>query len=176
MNVAKTPKEEEKRFYQTVYDQLYQVAELALRRENPGHYLEPTLLANDAYLRLLKQRNVNPADRSEMLAAGTRIIQRLLIDYSRKRKALKRGGECQNRIPLHSISEKCADELEAIELHDLLRTFAKHHPRCARVVVLKFFVGMTNQEIADEVCVSVRTVKSDWKFARDWIYRKLHAA
>jgi len=175
MNVTNAP-QEEKRFYQSIYDQLFQVAEHALSRENPGHTLEPTLLANDAYLRLLKQRNVDPTNRSEMLAAGTRIIQRLLIDYSRKRKALKRGGECQNRIPLHSIVEQTSDEREVIELRDLLKSFAKHHPRCARVVILKFFVGLTNQEIADEICVSVRTVKSDWKFARGWIYRKLHAA
>ena len=174
MNVTKDSVDE-KLFHQAVYHRLHEVAEHALSREAPGHFLEPTLLANDAYLRLLQQRNINPADHTAMLAAGVRIIRRLLIDYSRKRKAIKRGGSERSRISLGGLHSKDNKQLEYLELHDLLSKFAKHHPRCARVVCLRFFEGLTSQEIADEICISVRTVKSDWKFAKDWIRNELRA-
>ena len=94
---------EETIWHQSIYEQLREVAEKALRFERPGHSLQPTLLVNDAYLRLLEQRNVNPEDRSAVMAAGAKIIRRLLVDYARKRKSLKRGGEKGRGIPLHLL-------------------------------------------------------------------------
>ena len=86
----------------SIYDQLHRLAEGALVRETPGHSLQPTMLVNDAYLKLLEQKNVDPTDRSHVMAAGATIIRRLLVDYARTRKAKKRGGADGRGIPLHS--------------------------------------------------------------------------
>lgn len=83
-------------FQESLYDQLHALAEKALRRETPGHSLQPTMIVNDAYLRLLEQRNIDQAYRTQVMAAGAKIIRRLLIDYTRKRKRQKRGGSEKN--------------------------------------------------------------------------------
>ena len=85
----------------SVYDQLHRLAEGALARETPGHSLQPTMLVNDAYLKLREQQNIDPADRSQVMAAGATIIRRLLVDYARARRAQKRGGPENCQIPLH---------------------------------------------------------------------------
>ena len=107
---------EERNWHRSVYEQLHQIAERALQCETPGHSLQPTLLVNDAYLRLLEQRNVNPEDRSAVFAAGANIIRRLLVDYARKRKALKRGGEKGRGNGLHLSIVGNANVLDVLEL------------------------------------------------------------
>ncbi len=158
---------------QSIYDQLHLIAEQALKREAPGHSLQPTLLVNDAYLRLLDQRNVAPEDRSAVIAAGANIIRRLLVDYARKRKRLKRGGEKGRGNPLHLSIGDDANQIDVLELNDAMDAFAKQHPRAAQVVELKFFGGLTGEEIAEQISVSIRTVKNDWRFAKAWLYREL---
>ena len=110
MNEVANPASESN-WYPSIYEQLHQIAEQALRREAPGHSLQPTLLVNDAYLRLLEQRNVDPTDRSTVLAAGANIIRRLLVEYGsqaqseeawRNQGSRKRG--CTFRLPLTPIS------------------------------------------------------------------------
>ncbi|MCA9041830.1 MAG: transcriptional regulator [Planctomycetaceae bacterium] len=158
---------------QSIYDQLHGLAEQALRGERIGHSLQPTLLVNDAYLRLQQQENLDPADRSQMLAAGATIIRRLLVDYARQRKRLKRGGNDGRGIPLHiSISDN-AKGLDILELNDALEALAGELPRAARIVELKFFGGLTGEEIAEQQDVSLRTVNNDWKYAKAWLYREL---
>ena len=158
---------------QSIYDQLYGLAERALRRESAGHSLQPTLLVNDAYLKLQEQQNLDPADRSLMLAAGATIIRRLLVDYARQRKRLKRGGNDGRGIPLHISVADDANQLDILELNDALETLASELPRAARIVELKFFGGLTGEEIAEQLDVSLRTVNNDWKYAKAWLYREL---
>ncbi len=165
--------EDPKVWNQSIYDQLYQIAEKALYREAPGHSLQPTLLVNDAYLRLLDQRNVTPEDRSAVIAVGANIIRRLLVDYARKRKRLKRGGEKGRGNPLHLSIGDHANQIDVLELNDALDVFAKERPRAAQVVELKFFGGLKAGEIAEQLGVSIRTVKNDWRFAKAWLYREL---
>ncbi len=160
---------------QSIYDQLHHVAEKALKQEAPGHSLQPTLLVNDAYLRLLDQRNVTPEDRSAVMAAGANIIRRLLVDYARKRKRLKRGGEEGRGNPLHFSIADDTSQIDVLELDDALEVFATDRPRAAQVVELKFFGGLTGEEIAEQLGVSIRTVKNDWRFAKAWLYRELGA-
>ena len=160
-------------WHSSIYEQLHQVADLALKRENPGHSLQPTLLVNDAYLRLLEQRNVCFNDRSKVMATGATIIRRLLVDYARKRKSQKRGGEQGRGKQLHVSIAGNANRLDALELNDALELLAKQRPRSAQVVELKFFGGLTSEEIAEQIGVSIRTVKSDWRFAKAWLYREL---
>ncbi|MCA9022468.1 MAG: sigma-70 family RNA polymerase sigma factor [Planctomycetaceae bacterium] len=160
-------------WHQSIYDQLHGLAEKALNRETPGHSLQPTLLVNDAYMRLQDQNNLDPADRSQMLAAGATIIRRLLVDYARERKRLKRGGKAGRGIPLHISVADDARELDILELNDALEALAKEFPRAAGIVELKFFGGLTGEEIAEQLDISLRTVNNDWKFAKAWLYRAL---
>jgi RNA polymerase sigma factor (TIGR02999 family) len=158
---------------QSIYDQLHRLAEKALTREQAGHSLQPTLLVHDAYLRLQEQRNLDPADRSLVLAAGATIIRRLLIDYARRRRRQKRGGPGGRGVPLHISVADDAKGLDVLELNDALESLASELPRAARIVELKFFGGLTGEEIAAQLEISLRTVNNDWKFAKAWLYREL---
>ena len=160
----------------SIYHELHRVAERALAGESPGHSLQPTLLVNDAYLRLLDQRNVNPAERTQVLAAGANIIRRLLVDYARRRKAGKRGGADGRGLPLLVDSVEVAGGLDVIELNDALEQLGAQSERAAQVVELKFFGGLSGEEIAQRLDVSLRTVNNDWRFAKAWLYRALGAA
>lgn len=158
---------------QSLYDQLHHLAEQALTREQAGHSLQPTLLVNDAYLRLQEQRNLDPEDRSMVLATGATIIRRLLIDYARRRRSKKRGGPQGRGSPLHVSVVDNAKGLDILELNDALEALANELPRAARIVELKFFGGLTGEEVSEQLGVSLRTVNNDWKFAKAWLYREL---
>lgn len=158
----------------SVYDQLHRLAQGALAREAPGHSLQPTLLVNDAYLKLLEQKNVDHADRSQVMAAGATIIRRLLVDHARTRKAQKRGGPHGRGLPLHISVADSANHLEILELNDALLALDALNPRAAQVVELKFFGGLSGDEIAEQLGVSLRTVNNDWRFAKAWLYRTLN--
>jgi RNA polymerase sigma factor (TIGR02999 family) len=164
---------DESPWHKSIYEQLHRLAEKALNHETPGHSLQPTVLVNDAYVRLLEQRNIDPSDRSMMVAAGATIIRRLLVDYARRRNARKRGGPGGRGIPLHISVADDANTLDLLELNDSLETLAKEAPRAAQVVELKFFGGLTGEEIAEQLDVSLRTVNNDWRFAKAWLYREL---
>ena len=167
------PPENENSFQRSVYDELHAIAERALTGERAGHSLQPTLLVNDAYLRLQQQKNVDPKHRSMMLAAGATIIRRLLVDYARTRKRKKRGGNEGRGIPLHVSMADDAKGLDVLDLNDALEALAKELPRAAQIVELKFFGGLTGEEIAAQLSISLRTVNNDWKFAKAWLYREL---
>ncbi|WP_417847156.1 ECF-type sigma factor [Thalassoglobus sp.] len=160
---------------QSMYEQLHVIAERALKKESPGHSLQPTLLVNDAVMRLLEQRNVDFADRCQAMAAGANIIRRLLVDYARRRKAQKRGGsQQQNRGVSPAIIAGTA-RIDIIELEDALESLARENPRLAEVVEQKVFGGMTGEEIAEYLKVSLTTVNSDWRYAKAWLARELRS-
>ena len=156
-----------------LYEQLYQIAKTALRREAPGHLLQATLLADDAYMKLLDQKNLLPEDDHAMLAAGSTIIRRLLVDHARKRNSLKRGGQVATQTQSPCGLAEPSRLLEIVELNDALELLQTKHPRAAQVVEFRFFAGLTYEEISQQLCISVRTVKNDWRFAKAWLYREL---
>ncbi|OUT56425.1 MAG: hypothetical protein CBB71_18005 [Rhodopirellula sp. TMED11] len=156
-----------------LYDQLYQIAKTALRREPPGHLLQATLLANDAYMKLLDQKNLSPNDASAKLAAGSIIIRRLLVDDARRRNCLKRGGPLTSQSQTTGVFVEQTRSLDLIELNDALELLQTRYPRAAQVVEFRFFAGLTYEEISEQLAISVRTVKSDWQFAKCWLYREL---
>ena len=166
---------EEATWQPSVYEQLHRIAESALQRESPGHSLQPTLLVNDAYMRLLEQRNISPDDRSAVMAAGATIIRRLLVDYARKRKSQKRGGDQGRGTELDFSIADNANHLDVLELNKALEALGNQRPRAAQVVELKFFGGLTSEQIGEQIGVSLRTVKSDWRFAKAWLYRELES-
>lgn len=158
---------------QSVYEHLHRFAQVALAGEAPGHSLQPTLLVNDAYLRLLEQRNIESTDRSRVMAAGAVMIRRLLVDYARKRKAQKRGGVGGRGVPLRISVADSASPFPILELNDALEALGAQNHRAAQVVEMRFFGGLSSEEIAEQLNVSLRTVSNDWRFAKAWLYREL---
>lgn len=158
---------------QSIYDQLHKLANLALANESPGHSLQTTLVANDAYLRLFQQRNFDPSDTTQVKAIGANIIRRLLVDYARQRKAKKRGGTAGRGFSLRNSESDYANTMSMIELSDALTVLAGENPRAAQVVEMRFFGGLTIKEIANTLQVSERSVSYDWRFAKAWLSHAL---
>lgn len=156
---------------QSVVAYLRRIAERALTHEAPGHSLQPTLLVNEAYLYLLKQRNIRAEDSVQVKAVGAKFIHRFLVDRARRRKAQKRGGVAGRGMPLHISVADGANTLDLVDLNDALEALAREDSRAAQVVELRFFGGLTGNEIADELGISLRTVNTDWQFAKAWLYR-----
>jgi len=164
---------EQQDWRQSIYDQLHAIAERALCHETPGHSMQPTLLVNDAYLRLLEQNNVDPKCRAQVIAAGATIIRRLLVDYARKRKAEKRGGAAGRGFSLAIDQADRKDQIDIVDLNEALEKLATQNARAARVVEFKFFGGLSGDEIAAELGVTRVTVQNDWRYAREWLRAEL---
>jgi RNA polymerase sigma-70 factor, ECF subfamily len=163
----------ESRLMQAVYPELRRIAARHLRSERPGHTLQATALVNEVYLRLVGQMDKDWKNRSHFFAVAAGVIRRILVDHARHRKAQKRDGAMQ-RIELTdgiAISEDRLEEILAIDA--ALERLAAWDPRQCRVVELRFFAGLTDEEVAEALGVSARTVKRDWKVARAWLHGEL---
>lgn len=154
-----------------VYAELRRLAAGYLRRERPGHTLQPTDLVHEAYMRLVNQRQMDWANRAQFVGLAAVIMRRILVNHARDRVAGKRGGGAVH-VPLTVAGEAIgAPELDVLVLHDALNRLSLSDPRKSRIVELKFFGGLTNDEIADALQISTATIERDWKFARAWLYR-----
>jgi len=163
----------EDKLLELVYAELHQIAAHYLRRERAGHTLQATALVNEAYLRLVEVHPDALADRTHFFALASRVMRRVLVDYARTKCAKKRGGQ-QFQLEIDEamlISVQRSEEF--IELDQALDELATWDPRQARIVELKFFGGLTDQEIAETLGVSTRTVKRDWMMARAWLQSKM---
>jgi RNA polymerase sigma-70 factor, ECF subfamily len=152
-----------------VYDELRRLARKYMRAERANHTLQATALVNEAYLRLIDQRDVKWEDRAHFFAAAAQLMRHILVDHARARKAGKRGGE-QHQVTLTEglISEE-NKSVEVLALHEALEKLATLDARQARVVELHFFGGLTFAEIGHVLDTSERTVKRDWTMARAWL-------
>jgi RNA polymerase sigma factor (TIGR02999 family) len=163
------------RLFPLVYEELRRVAHRALRRENPGHTLGTTGLVHEAYLRLVDQTRVEWRNRSHFYAIAAQAMRRILVDYARRHRRAKRGGE-QRRVTLDEGTVSLDERSEnLIALDEALDRLAALNPRLSRVVECRFFAGLTAEEIAEATGVTVRTVKRDWAKARGWLYEELSA-
>ena len=163
------------RVFPIVYDELRALARSRLASERSDHTLHATALVNEAFLRMVEQRNVNWKGRSHFFAIAARAMRRILVDHARRRARAKRGGNAA-RITLDSamLSELPDVNEDLIALEDALEKLTSIHERSAKVVEMRFFGGMQNDEIADVLNVSERTVRTDWSFARAFLFRELH--
>jgi len=156
-----------------LYDELRRVAHLQLRRERPDHTLGTTALVHEAYLKLADQTRASFADRAHFLATAAVAMRRVLVDHARTRSREKRGGE---RVPV-TFDEELAlagDSCDGLlELDDALDRLAAIAPRLARVVECRFFGGLSDEETADALGTTARTVRRDWVKARGWLYQTL---
>jgi RNA polymerase sigma factor (TIGR02999 family) len=156
-----------------VYEELRRLAASYLRGERPGHTLQPTALVHEAYLRLLNQRQVNWSNRAQVMGLAAVIMRRILVNHARDRIADKRGGGAPH-VSLTVAGEGIgAAEVSVLDLHDALTRLTDVDPRKGRIVELKFFGGLTTEEIAETLALSTATVERDWKFARAWLARAI---
>ncbi|ARA93475.1 hypothetical protein AWN76_010115 [Rhodothermaceae bacterium RA] len=156
-----------------VYDELRRLARHHLRHERPDHTLTTTALVHEAYLNLIDQRQARWQNRAHFLAIAARAMRRILLQYARQRRALKRGGGLAP-LPLEEHLIVAPDRLDTvIVLDEALARLEAMDERLGRVVTCRYFGGMTYEEIADVLGVSVRTVKRDWRTARAWLHRAM---
>ncbi|HWN08987.1 MAG TPA: sigma-70 family RNA polymerase sigma factor [Pyrinomonadaceae bacterium] len=158
-----------------VYDELRRIAHRYVRRERDGHTLATTALVNEAYLRLAGFQKFTWENRSHFFAVSAQVMRHILIDYARRNQFAKRGGGLQ-RVSLEGAATdtalmSSARAAELIALDEALDELAKIDPRKSDVVQLRYFGGLTLEETADVLQVSLMTVRRDWRAAKAWLYK-----
>jgi RNA polymerase sigma factor (TIGR02999 family) len=168
--------EAEKNLYTAVYEELRKLAGRFVGRERPGHTLQPTALVHEAYLRLITQTKAAWEDRAHFFYVAACIMRRILTDYARQHCAEKRGGAHLRRIELEACSAVSQDRSDTLlSLDQALERLAKLDERQARIVVMRYFGGMTEEEVALVLGLSSRTVKRDWSVAKAWLKAELRS-
>jgi len=157
-----------------VYDELHRQAARYLRRERQGHTLQTTALFNEAYLKLIEQREVNWESRTHFFAIAAQAMRRILVDYARTAHRKKRGGD-DLKLPLEEAMTVAAEEtpVDLIALDEALNKLAARDEQQARVVELRYFSGLTLEETAEALHISRATTAADWNMAKLWLYREL---
>ena len=141
-------------------------------RERPGHTLQATALVNEAYLRLIDVNQVQWQNRAQFFGVAARTMRRILVDFARARGSDKRGGGV-HKVTLDTALVGSSSSPDLVALDDALQLLQAAHPRKGQVVELKFFGGLTFEEAAEALGVSIDTVKRDWRFAKLWLLREL---
>jgi len=156
-----------------VYEELRRLAHRYMRRERPGHTLQTTAVVHEAYLRLIDQKHVQWQNRAHFFAIAAQMMRRILITHAQSHSYAKRGGGAF-KVPLDEaaiLSQERAGEL--IALDDALKSLAVFDVRRSQVVELRFFGGLSNEEIAEVLKISPNTVMRDWNVAKAWLYREM---
>jgi len=157
-----------------VYSELRRLASNYLRRERPGHTLQPTALVNEAYLKLVDQRNAKWQNRAQFFGIAAQLMRRILVDHARQHQAVKRGGSDQQRLSITSAEVLIKQpELDLLALNEALDELGRLDPQQSRIVELKFFGGLSIEEIAEVLGIGHATVERDWKMARAWLRKQL---
>ena len=161
------------RLFSLLYDELRRMARNHLRRENPAHTLSATALAHEAWFRMAEQTRTQWKNRSHFLAVCSTMMRRILVNHELARRAAKRDAEmvAVTMSGLEQIAGPVDRDLVAV--HEALLAFEAVDPRAAKVVELRFFGGLENEEVAEALGVSPATVKRDWAIARAWLHREL---
>jgi RNA polymerase sigma factor (TIGR02999 family) len=160
-----------------VYDELHRQAHRYLRAERAGHTLQTTALINEAYLKLIEQKNVGWESRTHFFAIAASLMRRILIDYARTKKRIKRGGvDLPDYVPLDDNLLIAAGEsnLDLLDLDAALDRLAEMDEQQSKIVELKFFSGLSIEETAKVLGISPATVKRDWNMAKAWLYQELN--
>jgi len=157
-----------------VYDELHRMALRYLAGERSNVSLQATGLVNEVCLRLLGWDQVRWQNRGHFFGVSAQMMRRVLVDIARRRRAGCRGGAAVVHVPLDRIDVACNEpDAELVAVDDALERLAAHDPRKARIVELRFFGGLSMDETAQALGVSLRTAQNDWAFARAWLYREL---
>lgn len=155
-----------------VYDELRRVAGRYMRREGQDHTLQTSALVNEAYLRLIDQKNVQWQNRAHFFGVAAQLMRRILVDHARSRSRVKRGGGAQ-MVSLADQAGVSKEAEEVIALDDALTNLAEMDPRKSQIVEMKFFGGLTTEEVAEVLKITTRTVEREWRKARAWLNRAI---
>ena len=159
-----------------VYGELRKLAASKMAREAPNQTLQPTALVHEAWQRLVGKDNPQFANRAHFFSAAAEAMRRILIDNARRKRALRHGGG-QQRVEMEGLDiAVSSDDDELLAVNDALEKLAAIHAVQAEVVKLRYFVGMTNEEAAQALGLSERTVRNYWTHARAWLFREINAA
>ena len=155
-----------------VYDELHRLARRYMSQERPGHTLQATALVNEAYLKLVDSQRVQWQGRSHFVAVAAQLMRRILVDFARQRNYQKRGGDWR-QVTLHEDVAIAGPESDFIELDEALQRLDTFDSRKARVVEMRFFGGLTLEETAEVLNVSIDTIGRDWNAAKACLLREL---
>jgi RNA polymerase sigma factor (TIGR02999 family) len=158
-----------------VYGELKRLAGYYLRGEKPGHLLQPTALVHEAYLRLTSLSEIDWQNSAQFFAISSQMMRRILVDHARAQMAEKRGGAISN-VPLCEVPEVSIPSHSPamlISLEEALQRLASMNQRHSQVVELRYFGGLTENEVAIVLGVSTRTIKREWRLAKAWLYAEL---
>lgn len=153
--------------------ELHRVASRHLAAERRGHILQTTALVNEAYLRLIDWKNVRWQNRAQFFAMASQVMRHILVDYARAQHRDKRGGGAVHVSLAQAAGVPLESSGDFLALDEALQTLESFAPRQARIVELRFFAGLSLEETAEVLGVSVGTVRRDWSLARAWLYREL---
>src|SRR5215472_955168 len=155
-----------------VYDELHRLARRYMSDERPGHTLQTTALVNEAYLRLVDSSHASWEGRTHFFGACAKVMRRILVDWARSRRALKRGGDVSELDLNEALAAAQQPGADLVAVDDALQALAAIDPRKSQVVELRFFGGLNMKETAEVLNVSVETVQRDWKIAKSWLQRE----
>lgn len=158
-----------------LYDELRSLAAARMARESGGHTLQPTALVHEAWLRMVSSGQRSWRNRAYFFAAAAEAMRRILIEHARRKSRLKYGGG-QERLNIEDV-DVCdvSPDDKLLLVNDALELLEKDHPERARVVVLKYFGGMTNKEVAETLGIGERSVDRHWVCAKSWLFNKIQA-
>jgi RNA polymerase sigma factor (TIGR02999 family) len=155
-----------------VYQELHNLAHHYLRAERPGHTLQSTALVHEAYLRLVDQSPLQIKNRAHFVGIAAKLMRQILVDYARSRRAAKRGPECKVELD-ESFDAPQKQGVDVIALDDALSQLSRRDAQQVKIVEMRFFGGLTVEETAEALDVSVATVKRDWSVAKAWLTREM---
>jgi RNA polymerase sigma factor (TIGR02999 family) len=156
-----------------VQQELHRLASRYMAGERPGHDLQATALINEAYLRLVDWKDIQWADRAHFFAMAANMMRRVLVDHARNRDRIKRGGEAIHVSLVDAAQVVAPERAEVLALEEALQRLEALDSRKSRIVELRFFGGLSLEETAEALDISVATVRRDWSLARAWLLREL---
>jgi len=157
-----------------INQELRRLAQRYMAGERQGHLLQPTALVNEAWLRLIDWQNVEWQNRAHFFGLAAQLMRRILVDFARARNREKRGGDALRVSLSEAVNVPSKRSAELVALDDALQALEKLAPRQARVVELRFFAGLSDEESAEALQVSLGTIRRDWSLAEAWLFRELN--
>jgi RNA polymerase sigma factor (TIGR02999 family) len=153
--------------------ELHRIARAQMNRESPGHTLQTTALVNEAYLKLIDQKKVKWQNRAHFFAIAATLMRRILLDHAKSQQRAKRGGQALHVSLTDALANHGSKSEDLILLDEALNGLAKVDPQKSRIVEMRYFGGLSAEEIAEVLGVSVVTVRRHWQFAKAWLRREI---
>jgi RNA polymerase sigma-70 factor, ECF subfamily len=171
----KGSREAEAALMERVHGELRRLAAGYMRRERVGKTLQPTAVVNEAYIRLLPQREVSWENRAHFFGIAAKMMRRVLVDHARRKKAIKRDAGPGEPISISGVASPAreADQVDVLALNTALSALAELDPRQAEIVEMRYFAGLTVEEVAEVLQIAPATVKRDWSTAKMWLRRQM---